>query len=81
MSTFSVYVGARKVYLHKDSTKSKYGAYTFWIGYEDFNEYKKHPTLKAARSWVPENRTDDEWETVIHEFDEAGKLVATHPIK
>lgn len=79
--TFSVYISTRKCYLHKDSFKGSYGEEMFWTGCDDFSELKKHPSLNAARKWVPLNRTDDEWETVIHEHDAEGKLIAIHPIK
>lgn len=72
MSKFAVFVGARNVYLHADSTKSKYGAHMFWVGGDEakkIENIKLHPSIKSARSWVPSDRKDEEWETVIHELD------------
>jgi hypothetical protein len=79
-NVFCVCIGSRHVYLQADSKKSKYGDEIYWVGYDDFPQYKKHPSLKSAKAWIPENRLDPEWETAIHEFDVLGKLIAVHPI-
>ena len=70
--TFSVYCGARNVYL--DHVSSKLCAY-----WNDVANRKKHPSLKAALTWIPTGRKDPEWEMAIHEF-HGDELVAKHKI-
>lgn len=75
--TFSLYCGARDSYCQIYNERSDVECCVVEWGSVELR--KKHPSINAAKTWIPANRKDPEWEMAVHEF-HGDELVAKYTI-